>query len=60
MEKFLIMFFVFAFIIFVPLLSIWSVNVLFLTDIPYSITTWIASMWLTVLILSRSNREKQV
>jgi hypothetical protein len=57
MEKFLI-FFMFAFI---PLLSIWSVNVLFLTDIPYSITTWIASMWLmTVLMLSRSNIEKQV
>jgi hypothetical protein len=48
------------FLIFVPLLSIWSVNVLFSTDIPYSITTWIASMWLTVLILNRSNREKQV
>ena len=62
MEKFLIIFFMFAFIIFVPLLSIWSVNALFSTDIPYSITTWIASMWLTVLIVSRSNAngEKQV
>jgi len=60
MEKFWIVFFILAFITFVPLLSIWSVNVLFLTDIPYSITTWIASMWLTILILNKSNREKQV
>ena len=59
MEKFLIMFFVFAFIIFVPLLSIWSVNALFSTGIPYSTTTWIASMWLTFLVLNQSNREKK-
>ena len=59
MKIFFIVFFILAFIAF-PLISIWSVNVLFLTDIPYSVTTWIASMWLTVLILNRSNREKQV
>ena len=57
MEKFWIMFFILAFIAFVPLLSIWSVNVLFLTDIPYSITTWIASMWLTILILNKAKKQ---
>jgi len=56
MEKISIVFFILIF----PLISIWSVNVLFLTGIPYSFTTWIASMWLTFLILSKSNREKQV
>ena len=59
MGKFFIMFFTLALIILVPLLSIWSVNALFSTGIPYSTTTWIASMWLTFLILNQSNREKK-
>ena len=59
MGKFFIMFFTLALIIIVPLLSIWRVNALFSTGIPYSTTTWIASMWLTFLVLNQSNREKK-
>jgi len=50
MGKFFIVFFALALIALAPLLSIWSVNVLFSTDIPYSIATWVASMWLIILV----------
>ena len=60
MVKFLSMFVMLVAILFVPLISIWSVNVLFLTEISYSVSTWLASMWLILLIANQSKREKQV
>jgi hypothetical protein len=43
-------------IIFVPLFSIWSINTLFLQDIPYNMLTWLASMWLTLLVINRKTK----
>ncbi len=37
--------------VFVPLVSIWSLNVLFpILAIPYNIQTWAASFWLGALV----------
>jgi hypothetical protein len=44
-------------IIFVPLFSIWSINTLFLQDIPYNMLTWLASMWLTLLLINRKTKK---
>ena len=44
-------------IIFVPLFSIWSINTLFLQDIPYNMLTWFASMWLTLLLINRKTKK---
>lgn len=60
MVKIFSMFVMFVVILFVPLISIWSVNVLFLTEISYSVSTWFASMWLILLIANQYKREKQV
>lgn len=35
------------FVIFGPLLAIWSVNTLFGLTIPYTLKTWFAAFWLT-------------
>ena len=55
--KILIVFVGLVSIIFVPLFSIWSINTLFLQDIPYNMLTWLASMWLTLLLINRKSKK---
>ena len=55
--KILIVFVGLVSIIFVPLFSIWSINTLFLQDIPYNMLTWLASMWLTLLLINRKTKK---
>jgi len=45
----LLCFFLILSIFVVPFLSIWSCNTLFNTEIPYSLKTWFASLWLIVI-----------
>jgi hypothetical protein len=42
-----------------PFASIWSVNTLFLTAIPYSIETWLAAFWLNALLMSNYVKVKK-
>lgn len=37
-------------IAFLPLLSIWAVNTLFGTAIPFNVATWFASLWLGIVL----------
>lgn len=37
----------------VPLITIWSLNTLFSTEIPYNLATWAAAAYLGLLIGSR-------
>jgi hypothetical protein len=42
---------IFALLLIVPLLTIWSLNVLFpLLAIPYNFFTWVAALWLGALL----------
>jgi len=36
----------------IPFITIWSLNTLFLLQIPYTFGTWFASCWLMLLLLS--------
>ena len=51
---------VLVFTISVPLISIWSINTLFLPHrhIPYNILTWLASLWLILLMGARNGKSK--
>lgn len=40
-------------LIFMPLGTIWSLNTLFLLDIPYTIWTWLATAFLTFIFASK-------
>jgi hypothetical protein len=48
--------FVVALIVFVPLVTIWSLNTIFSTTIAYSIETWFATFWLTTILTAASIR----
>lgn len=37
-----------------PLLTIWSLNTLFALAIPYTVATWFATGWLTLILAGRS------
>ena len=37
-----------------PLLTIWSLNTLFALAIPYTVTTWFATGWLTLILAGRT------
>ena len=41
-----------------PLITIWSVNTLFHTDIPINLYTYSASLWLTGLVAGGSGVKK--
>jgi len=40
-------------VVFSPLISIWSLNTIFTTNIAYTFETWAATVWLTILIFGR-------
>lgn len=37
-------------IVFFPFVTIWSLNTLFSLDIPYTLSTWFATVWITLLV----------
>lgn len=42
----------------VPLVSIWALNTLFGLTIPYTLSTWAASLWLTGLLQKPFQNKK--
>jgi hypothetical protein len=56
---FLLIILLLVMIIIGPFLTIWSLNTLFATGIPYTIWTWLAILWIQAIIgLSFSNARK--
>ena len=45
-------------IVFLPLLSIWAVNTLFGTAIPFNVATWFASLWLSAVVGGKAVSSK--
>lgn len=43
-------------IVFFPFVTIWSLNTLFSLDIPYTLSTWFATAWITLLVTSPIKR----
>lgn len=39
-------------IVFAPFLTIWSLNTLFVLNIPYTLLTWVAIIWLQLLLIA--------
>ena len=54
MTNFLIVIFVILLVAFAPIASIEAVNLLFGTNIPITLTTWLASFWLTLVFAPKS------
>lgn len=52
MKTLLIVLLLIAVIVIIPLAGIWSVNTLFLTSIPYTLKTWVASFVLMAMFSS--------
>jgi hypothetical protein len=47
-----------AFIVSIPLISIWALNTLFpQLSIPYNLYTWLAAAWVTMVVSSTVNRN---
>jgi hypothetical protein len=43
-----------------PLATIWAINTLFSLAIPFTIPTWLAATWLTILLVgSKANTGKK-
>lgn len=53
MKNTIIVLFALLVIMFFPLISIWAVNTLFGTAIPFTLATWFASFWLTVSLATK-------
>jgi VIT1/CCC1 family predicted Fe2+/Mn2+ transporter len=47
----------FVFGVFGPFITIWAMNTLFSLAIPYTLSTWIAVMWLGIIISPLSKRK---
>lgn len=41
------------FMVGMPLVTIWAINTLFSTSIPFTIYTWAASTWFTLIIFAK-------
>ena len=41
-----------------PLISLWAINTLFSTGIEYSVVNWLATVWLTILIVGSARSKK--
>ena len=41
-----------------PLISLWAINTLFSTGIEYTVVNWLATMWLTILIMGSVGSKK--
>lgn len=39
-----------------PLVTIWALNLLFGLDIPQTLATWFATLWLCLMITARSRK----
>lgn len=50
--------FLIALIIVVPMISIWSVNTIFGTNIAYTISTWFAAFWLSAVTIAPKFKTK--
>ena len=42
----------------VPMISIWSINTIFGMNIAYTISTWIAAVWLSVVTIAPKYQTK--
>jgi hypothetical protein len=59
MKKLIVLIFVIIIAaILVPLIFIWSLNTLFLLTIPYCFKTWIAALFIAILINGSNNKGK--
>lgn len=58
MTNFSIVIFLILLVAFAPIASIEAVNLLFGTNIPITLTTWLASFWLTLVFAPKSVSNK--
>ena len=39
-----------------PLVTIWALNLLFATAIPFTLSTWFATVWITALLVTKVSK----